>query len=1080
MMTSCLLLLSMLPAAGPLADGWQKEYSAQDAKAPHVIALWQFNAGQELEDTSGHGHKLQLFGAKTIAEGKFGGGLQSFPGWPVEDKRHAAVAKSHPSLSPNGAFTIDLWMKPAANLPERGIGHILCKKYVSNHDYQLSLAIAQGKTRRLQLALGFGADSEVFASDPLEWPADVWQHIAVTYDGAGTVRFYRNGESAGGRTSPGRTAISAGPLALTIGDRSGSNYGGFAGVLDQVRMSRGVREFSPASLEISIPRTAYVRMEAAPTLTVRVRNLQPTPLTDAKVTLTGIGPAQTFPIPKLAAGITHEITIPFDTKLRPGLYDILARVDIPGTQPTYRQQELQVTLVGRPLPHRMPVIMWGMGSPASVLEELPRLQLLGFNQCLGFWTDYDAIWRAKQPVIPETASAKDYANSVRAMFDTALARDFQLAASIAPGSYLKKKPELARVNRQGKPYTRSDANAALPGLAEFSENVGKSVGRTYGDHPAFTAALLNTEVRDDSEVSFSKQDYAAYRQATGQEIPPEITSKRGLVWSSLKNFPPDRILPDDDPRLRFLYWFWTEGDGWNNLHSALHRGLKSELPKGKKFFTWFDPAIRAASVPGSGGAVDVLSQWTYTEPSPLRLGYFTDELFALAELAPQKPRVMKMTQLFWYRSTSAPIRKGTAHIASPFDDHDADAAYISIAPMHLRGAFWTKLARPISGLMYHGWGSLVPTDGTHAYKYTQPDLQTEFRRLHHDVLEPIGPTLLQVPARRSDVAFLDSFTSQMFARRGSFGYANDESYLTLMHAQLQPEVIFEDTIRRRGLDGYKVLVLADCDVLPASVAAKIQAFQKQGGIIIGDPNLAPGIKPDIVMPKFTRARKAAADKAAILANAAALRKSLDARYQRYAETNNPEIVTTVRTAGSSDYVFVVNDHREAGNYVGQHGLVLDSGLPSTGSLTLRRQNVHVYDLTAQRAVRATTRDGTTTWPVTLGPCDGNVFLVANRAIEQVQLKIPQSATLGQSVTCGVRITDAASQPVDAVVPVQVTITDPNGRPAEYSGYYGAAAGRLDIPLDLATNDTPGIWTVTVRELATGSKATQFLRVTTKP
>ena len=81
--------------------------------------------------------------------------------------------------------------------------------------------------------------------------------------------------------------------------------------------------------------------------------------------------------------------------------------------------------------------------------------------------------------------------------------------------------------------------------------------------------------------------------------------------------------------------------------------------------------------------------------------------------------------------------------------------------------------------MYHGWSSLVPTDGTHAYKYTQPDLKTEFRRLHRDVLRPLGPALLQLPDRESDVAYLNSFTSQMFARRGSYGYSHDEAYLTL-------------------------------------------------------------------------------------------------------------------------------------------------------------------------------------------------------------------------------------------------------------------------------------------------------------
>jgi len=1076
MSTASFIFMAVLAAVAPLADGWQREYSADEAKAAHVIALWQFNAGDELSDSSGHGHSLELFGTQPIVGGRFGGGLQSFPGWPVEDKRHAAVAKAHPDLSPDGAFSIDLWMKPAADLPENDFAYLLCKKYVSNRDYQLSISPLQGKTRYLRYVLGFGADSEVFESDAVEWPAETWQHIAVTYDGDGTVRFYRNGATLGGRTAAGRKDISAGPLPLTIGDRTGSYYGGFAGALDQVRISHGAREFSPASLELSLERSTFVRMEPSPVITIRVSNLKSTPLEGARVDLTGAGLVQSFAVPKLDSGTVHEIAVPFDTSLRPDVYELTARIEIPGPLPTFRKETRRVTLVGRPLPYRMPVMMWGIGSPAEFARELSRLKELGFTQCLGLGADYDAIWQAGKPIAPSTQVAVDGMIAAKKMLDDALANDFGVAAALSPGAYLKQKPELARVDRQGKPYSRQDANASLPGLAEFCENVGKSVGRTYGPYPAFVAALLNTEVRDDSAISFSEQDFAAYRKVSGHDIPDEITAKWGLQWTSIKDFPHDRVIPDDDPRLQFLRWFWTDGDGWNNLHTALHRGLKSELHEGKSLYTWFDPAIRAASVPGSGGAVDVLGQWTYTEPSPLRLGYFADELFAMAELSPQKPRVMKMTQLFWYRSSSAPIGTGANRIASPFDDHDPDAAYISIAPMHLREAFWTKLSRPVSGLMYHGWSSLVPTDGTHAYKLTQPDLRTEFRRLHREVLEPLGPMLLQVPARPGDVAYLDSFTSQMFAGRGSYGYSHDEAYLTLLHAQLQPEVVFEDSILRRGLDRYKVLVLADCDVLPASVAARIQAFQNRGGLIVGDPNTAPAIKPDIIIPKFTRAGKAAADKATLLANAAELRKALDARYQRFVETTNPDIVAHVRAAGSSDYVFVVNDQREAGNYVGQHGLVLEAGLPSDGDILLRRANAHVYDLTARRPVSATPRDGSIQWPVSLGPCDGNLFLVTERAIERVRIDVPEQALLGNTVSCRLAITDATDQPVDAVIPLRLKISDPNGRPAEFSGYYGAATGQLELALNLATNDTPGIWTIEARELATGLKTARHVRV----
>ncbi|MDQ3624739.1 MAG: hypothetical protein M3463_20030, partial [Verrucomicrobiota bacterium] len=299
---------------------------------------------------------------------------------------------------------------------------------------------------------------------------------------------------------------------------------------------------------------------------------------------------------------------------------------------------------------------------------MPRLKDLGFTHCLGRGADYGAIWAAKKPVPP---GSQEQIAKMKEMLDFALAKEFGIAFALSPGGWLKDRHELQRVDRNGKrSATRPDANAVLPGLAEFCFNAGASMAQTYGAFPAWQAALINTEVRDSSQVSFS-----------GADIPPEVMSKSGVEWAKLKDFPEDRVIPDEHPLLKYYRWFWTVGDGWNALHSATHRGVHST---GRDDV--FDPAIRAPSVGGSGGAVDVLGQWTYTNPDPLRIGYFTDELIAMAANSP-------------YRSQSAPKKPGADHVASPFDDHDPDAAYITISPMHLRASFWTKLARPVSGTM---------------------------------------------------------------------------------------------------------------------------------------------------------------------------------------------------------------------------------------------------------------------------------------------------------------------------------------------------------------------------------------------
>jgi hypothetical protein len=420
---------------------------------------------------------------------------------------------------------------------------------------------------------------------------------------------------------------------------------------------------------------------------------------------------------------------------------------------------------------------------------------------------------------------------------------------------------------------------------------------------------------------------------------------------------------------------------------------------------------------------------------------------------------------------------------SVWEDTDPDSAFITIAPMHMREAFWTKISRPIRGIMYHGWQSLVPTDSTGGYRYTHPQTQHELRRLVKSVVEPLGPTLLQVPDRKSDVAFLESFASQMFARRGTYGWGHTwlgDAYLVLLYAKLQPEIVYDETIIARGLDGFKVLAMMDCDVITEAMLKKIKEFQDRGGIIIGDERLTPAIKPYILVQSYDRIKKADEDKAALLARAAVLRHDLDSRYQRHVDSSDANVVTRCRSYGKADYLFAVNDSREFGDYVGHHGLVMENGLPSEAVLSIRRQRGYVYDLVAAQPVNSKpetrNQEPVTSVSVQFGPSEGRLFMITDQAIDAMRLEGPETVPAGKSATCKITIVDNQARAISAVIPVRVDILDPTGREAEFTGFYGAKDGQLEICMDIAPNDAPGIWTIHVKELASGLTADHYFRV----
>ena len=222
----------------------------------------------------------------------------------------------------------------------------------------------------------------------------------------------------------------------------------------------------------------------------------------------------------------------------------------------------------------------------------------------------------------------------------------------------------------------------------------------------------------------------------------------------------------------------------------------------------------------------------------------------------------------------------------------------------------------------------------------------------------------------------------------------------------------------------------------------------------------------MLVEAHARPKEADAARRLNIEKALALRAALDPRYERLADSSTPDVIPHLRRYGSTDYLFAVNDRRQYGDYVGHHGLVMEDGLPTDATLTLRRAG-YVYDLVAGRKVAATAEGEALRLDRHFGPCEGHLLMVTERPIDSVRMTAPERAAPGERISVEVAVLDDAGRPLDAVVPVRIDLLDPHGRAAERSGFYGAKDGQVTIEADLATNDTPGLWRITARELASG-------------
>jgi len=1070
-------------------EPWRQLYQGGQATGEQVLGLWQFDADAPTADSSSHGHSLVLRGDSRFAEdGLFGSCLESFRS--ENDVAHGALVKNHPGLSPRGAFTLELWVKPKPEFAAEEQSYFLDKQYYrregdprADKDYELSVRALEGGKHLLDAYLGFGADSAHYVSAPVTLPVGEWTYIAFTYDGAGLGRFFVNGRPAGQTLWQGRAAVAPGPHPLVIGARVGSSNIGFPGFIDQVRITNGIPSWltpQPTAV-VSGGRLVYVRAEADARMSILVNNPLAHPLQALRATfvLDGVPSPDAKPLADIPALSQARVDLPLDTLLKPGKYGLLARITgEAGGKPVALEVEGALTIVPRPLPQVFPVVCWGIPELSYKVTDYESLKEIGFTHSLlreSDVADYERIWAEGKVLVPSLTPDQTLCE-----LDDQLAAGLKYIVQLQPGGWVvqarndagkARQAKYRRVNRDGE-YYPDDASVcgSFPEVQQFCYNVGASVGQTFGRHPALDGALIHSEIAY-GPLCFHAHDRAAYRAHSGHDIPEDAVRNNGVGASRRAEFvPPDGIVADDHPILDFYRWFWNKGDGWYDLHSRVHQGLKTGTHA--DFWTFYDPAVRRPPVWGAGGECDVLSHWTYTYPDPTRIGLATDELFAMADGRPGQ-RVMKMTQIIWYRSRTAPKLPEREEDRAQWERDQPEAPFITIAPDHLREAFWLKLSRPVQGIMYHGCASLGmgQRQNQHpSYRYTNPETRTALAELLHRVAVPLGPALMQVPDPPAEVAMLESFTSSVFGATATWGEGHGwagDMHLLLQWARLQPRIVYEEKIIRDGLEGVKVLVMPNCPVLPRGVYERVVDFQSRGGIVVGDEHLAAAITPDIIVREPAGGGAPDERKATLQALAAQLRSELAPLYAPGADSSDPDMIVRLRRYGETDYLFVINDKRTYGNYVGHHRLVMEKGLPHQAVVSLGRPGGTVYDLVDSRQIPVRSTGAGLEWDAAFGPGEGRVYMVTPSPVAGVRVEVVQRNPSDRAVDARVTVSDETGQPLSAVVPMRVDIQDPTGQAAEFSGYYGAKDGVISLRLDLATNDTPGIWTIRARELASG-------------
>ena len=910
-------------------------------------------------------------------------------------------------------------------------------------------------------AFGFGKNSVQIAGRDMTLLPGTPYSLKLRFDAASKAEFFLNGKKISTHTVPAQS-VAPSELPAVLGDRIGANHYPLGGYIRKIVVNK--EKFSPAALVITPEiRRVFERGEENPSLTVQLRNVLPVKMEN--LTLKAFSAGKKMPdifIRSIDGKNAKNFSFPVDPWTLPGEYKLELSLHSPQGKQLCKER-FSYTLVPA-YGDFMPVILWGNHTDIAAIRKA------GFTHQMVHLFPRNGNFQA--------ASLKKWIPHL----DENLKAGLYTFGNLHGHFRFLQAHRFLRKDKNGQIYSRKGIEASNPAVRREFTEAARSTLEAVGGHPAFDGALINSEVRDSSLPSYaSGTEPAAFRKFAGYDIPATISGKSPLPYAADKTFPWDRVISSQRKDYVFLRWFWLTGDGWNDLQTLLsdvmHTTVKNISHK-KRFFTFYDPATRVPPLWGSGGNVDMIGQWTYTYPDPIKIGQATDELIAMSQ-GKKNQKIGSMTQAIWYRSQTAP-EKIRVKNAPGWLNEEKEARFISISPDSLREAFWSKISRRVDAVMYHGVGSLLTKTDHKLYRYTNSESKKVLEELSEKIIRPLGPVLKRVPEKKFKVAILQSLAASFYApRHFSFGWSKNWSadlHLALQWGNFQPGIIYDEhLLQDKGLDSLKVLFVPGLEVVTKDVLAALNRLRSRGVIIIGDEFTLPALMIDLRIHSVSRKNNdPAGTKKELQKLGRELAEKLDKYGVREAVTSNNDLVIRLRGNDQADYLFVLNDKRTFGDYIGQWGLVQEKGLRNSGTVTVLHRAEAAYDLAEHKMIPLKKSRRGSSLAVDLAPGDGKVILllqkhIAQISLEQKNIKSSGGVAGGEKFILACEIKDREGKNIPAMIPVELVLTSDNGIRLPGSGFYAAEQGKFLLEEVLPTNLPHDVknFTAVLRCLASG-------------
>ncbi len=688
------------------------------------------------------------------------------------------------------------------------------------------------------------------------------------------------------------------------------------------------------------------------------------------------------------------VDVPCDsTHLRPGKYDLVARLQPAQGMPFEQHVDAYV------MEDQTPPVVFGVVSEAQSDADLDHLAQAGIYQAGEAATDDRSVLD------------KYYRRGLH--YSPMLGAD--LAMRILRRKNLPKQQWQQLFMRPGAApeYCDSEETLAQPFSPLVQDVLRRMVDKLVAPlkgHPAFRYITMHDELNQQVDVSQSALDY--FKQQTGITGLPDF-----------KPVPPGAILPDSDPRVKWIETFGAPKT-WTNMNIGMtDKVVTDELHKvAPGVQTWAQPTacmgMADFEVPEIYPYLIEGPTLRYTGDKPeLIADPFMDVARALQRVTPLKPL---WPMLGWLNMPGAP----------EFDQS-------------LQVMMEICLAKGAQGIL------IAPDTWTR----NRPDMIATVRHLV-DFTKRYGPMLKQL--RYTGLGRVAVLLNPYNALNNASLVADNNIWLvvpTLRANGIPTEVVNVKQVLAGDLDHYDALILVNYTATTRSLQDKVMAFARRGGAVFCDDISQQA--PDLLPPGTVRLPWQPIQG---FGDPIALRQPLLKMFAPVLKswpvsTSSARLVPYYALGENSQVYFVINS---------------DVYNPQEGQVSVEGGQGVVYDLMTGTPVKTQVIHHRLTWPVQLAKGGWRIFVRRASPIATVQAT---STSRGAQVKVTVHVSAQDSTPA-ADVPVDVRVLDTTGRPTPYGGdVVTDDQGNAVLVFEVAAlTDKPGVWGVEVTELLSGQHA----------